>query len=79
MKLKSNVAISDTGFVFLPTTGESFSVNPIGSEVLKMLKEDKSLQEISNELLDKYDAEPTTIDKDLGDFMEMLNHYSLIE
>ncbi len=79
MKLKSDVAVSDTGFVFLPTTGESFSVNPIGNEILRLLKEDKSLQEISNYLLEKYDADPTVIDKDLSDFTEILRHYSLLE
>ncbi len=79
MKLKSDVAVSDSGFVFLPTTGESFSVNPIGSEVLQLLKEGKSIQEISNQILDKFDTEPLIIDKDLSDFMEILNHYSLLE
>jgi hypothetical protein len=79
MKLKDDVAISETGFVFLPTTGESFSVNPIGGEILQLLKQGKSIQEISNELFEKYDADPQTIDKDITDFIEILNHYSLIE
>jgi hypothetical protein len=79
MKLKENVAVSDSGFVFLPTTGESFSVNPIGAEILQLLKQGKQVQEISNELFEKYDADPQTIDKDITDFLEMLNHYSLIE
>ncbi len=30
MNVKKDIAISDSGFVFDPTTGESYSVNPIG-------------------------------------------------
>ncbi len=79
MKLKNDVALSDTGFVFLPATGESFSVNPIGNVILKLLKEGKSMQEISNYLLENYDADPSLIDKDLSDFAEMLRNYSLLD
>ena len=37
MKIKKNIALSDTGFVFNPGNGDSFSVNPIGLEILKIL------------------------------------------
>ena len=41
MKIKKNIAISDSGFIFNPSTGESFTVNPIGVEIITLLKEDK--------------------------------------
>ena len=35
MKLKKNIATSESGFVFNPSTGDSFSLNTIGAEILK--------------------------------------------
>lgn len=77
--IKKDVAVSDSGFVFNPATGESFSVNPIGTEIIRMIKENKSSQEIVDFVLDHYQTDSVTIDKDFNDFMEMLNLYSLTE
>ena len=35
MRLKKNIAVSDSGFVFNPTTGDSYSLNPVGKEILQ--------------------------------------------
>ncbi len=77
--IKKDVAVSDSGFVFNPATGESFSVNPIGTEIIRMIKENKSSQEIVDFVIDHYQTDSVTIDKDFNDFMEMLNLYSLTE
>ena len=46
MKLKKNIATSEAGLIFNPGTGDSFSVNNIGAEILSLLKENKSHEEI---------------------------------
>jgi hypothetical protein len=79
MKIKKNVAVSDSGFVFNPTTGDSFSVNPIGMEIISMMKDGKSHDEIIESILARYEAEKDTAEKDLQDFIEMLGHYALKE
>ena len=79
MMIKKDVAVSDSGFVFNPATGESFSVNPIGTEIIRMIKENKSSQEIVDFVIDHYQTDSVTIDKDFNDFIEMLNLYSLTE
>ena len=48
MKLKKNIAISESGFVFDPHSGESFSVNPIGAEIIELIKREKEFNEISD-------------------------------
>ena len=53
MKLKKNIAISESGFVFDPTSGESFSLNPIAIEILNMLKEGKGQGDIFGFVLKK--------------------------
>ncbi len=79
MKINKNMAISDTGFVFNPVNGESFSVNPIGIEIIDMMKEDKSFEEILKTMLAKYNVEEATFEKDYFDFISILQHHNLIE
>ncbi|MFZ4798983.1 MAG: PqqD family protein [Bacteroidia bacterium] len=72
MKIKKNVAISESGFIFNPTTGDSFSTNPIGLEIIRMLKEEKSKDEIRKSILGKYITDESTFEKDYYDFVMML-------
>jgi hypothetical protein len=79
MKIRENIAISDTGFVFDPATGESFTVNETGQEILKMLKEQKSFEEITSQITARYEIDRTGFERYYQDFIEMLNHYQLID
>ncbi len=79
MNIKSDIALSDSGFVFNPASGESYTVNPIGVEIIQLLKDGKSIAEVSEQILENYNTDLTTIDKDLNDFIVMLKQYSLID
>jgi len=79
MKLKSNIAISDSGFLLNPSTGESFSLNPMGVSMLKMLNEGKEYSEIESIILDEYDTSKSNFDKDFQDFIGVLNQLNLME
>ncbi len=79
LKIPSNIAISDSGFIFLPTTGETFTVNFLGSEIIKLLKVDKSYNEIIDYLSDEYDAETKTITNDLNDFLNQLKNLNVLK
>jgi hypothetical protein len=79
MKINNNVAISDSGFLFNPVSGESFSVNPVGAEIINLLKEEKSLEHIGKHLHTQYTTDEATIEKDLYDFVGVLKQYNLIE
>lgn len=79
MKLKKNIATSETGLIFNPGTGDSFSVNNTGAEILSKLKEGKSHEEIIQFLLTKFDIEKTQIEKDMDDFISQLSDYNLLE
>lgn len=46
MQIKSNVAISDSGFLFNPSSGESYTVNPIGIEIIDFLKQGKEKKKL---------------------------------
>ena len=79
MKLKKNIAISETGFVFDPSSGDSFTLNNIGKEILELLQAGKTKSDISFELLNKYDTDEYTFERNYEDFVEMLFHHNLIE
>ena len=79
MKIKKNVAISESGYIFNPSTGDSFTVNPIGIEIFNMIKTEKSYEEISKTILAKYNTDEATFEKDYHDFIGMLNLHLLID
>jgi len=79
MKLKKNIATSEAGFIFNPGTGDSFSVNNIGAEILAMFKENKSQQEIIENISLRYEVEKSQLEKDLDDFVSQLYGYNLLE
>lgn len=79
MNINKNVAVSDSGFVFNPTTGESFSANPIGTEIIEMLKQGKTQDEIKENILNNYNTEQDIVDKDVFEFYELLKQYSLLD
>jgi hypothetical protein len=79
MILKKNIATSDSGFIFNPSTGDSYSSNPIGSEILQLLKQGNSPQEIKKMILEKYDVENGQLERDWDDFKNQLKEANLIE
>lgn len=79
MTIKNSITISDTGFVLDTSTGESFSVNSIGIEIIELLKQKKSIKEISHLLNDKYDADIATIHNEVLNFVQQLKRKLLID
>lgn len=79
MKIRRNLAISDSGFLFNPSTGDSFSLNNVGKEILNQLKEGKTQEEIKSKVLSKYQTDEGTFDKDFFDFINQLRNYKILE
>jgi hypothetical protein len=79
MKLNKNLAVSETGFIFNPTSGDSFTANEIGADILNLLKEDKSIEDIKSSLVDKYDVDASQLEKDVEDFIVLLRDNNLIQ
>ena len=79
MKIKKNIAVSETGFVFDPTSGESYSLNSVGQEIIALLKEDKSPEEISSIMTQDYEIDAASFETYFYDFMGMLRQFQLME
>ncbi len=79
MKIKKNIALSDTGFVFDPSTGNSFTTNPIGLQIIQLLKQERAEADIKADLVKTYAVDVQTAERDLFDFMNVLNRLRLLE
>ncbi len=79
MKIKSNIAVSETGFVFDPTSGESYSINTVGQEILEQLKDGKKAEEISKAITSEYEIDEASFEKYYYDFIGMLRQFQLID
>lgn len=79
MRIRKNIAVSDEGFLFNPATGDSFSTNGIGSEIINLLKQDKSTHEIIDEISGNYDVDRMLLERDLDEFTALLKDYSILE
>jgi len=76
--IKKNIATNEFGFVFNPATGDSYSSNPIAAEIIQMMKESLSLNEIKKALLEKYEVDKMTIEKDVDEFVGILKENNLL-
>jgi len=79
MRIRKNIATSAEGFLFNPTTGDSFSTNTIGSEIIDLLKQDKNFQDITAVICSNYDVDTILFERDLEDFTSLLKEYSILE
>jgi len=78
MKIPEEVKISDNGFVFNSKTGDSFSLNPFGLELIKNIQEEKKLESLKKEITEKYDVDDLTFEKDFYEFCALLKHHQII-
>ncbi len=79
LKIPSNIAISDSGFIFHPSTGETFTVNPLGCEIINYLKEDLDFEEICTKITEEFEIDEQTVSKDLNDFLNQLKNFNIVK
>jgi len=79
MKIKKNIAVSDAGMIFNPDTGETFTVNPIGVEIINAIKEGSTMEDLRKIVTQRYNVDDSTFEKDYDDFVGLLRNFSLLE
>ncbi len=77
MIITEEIKISDNGFVFNSKTGDSFNLNPVGFELIKMIEAGKEFEEIRDSFLQKYDVDDLAFEKDFYEFCAMLKHHQI--
>ena len=79
MRLKKNIALSESGFVFDPSTGDSYSLNEQAREIIHLLKDGLDLESISAHMTEMYDIDKVSFEKYYFDFVGMLKQFRLID
>lgn len=79
MKIKSNIALSESGFVFNPNTGESFTLNPTGQQLFDLIREGREYNDIRKYFLENFETEESIFEKDFEDFIHMMTSYQMME
>jgi hypothetical protein len=73
-----NLAISETGFVFDPRTGATFTLNPAGLAVLMALRDGLPLDGVVARVHERFDAVPAAARQDVVEFVHLLRQHSLL-
>ncbi|MBN1970143.1 MAG: PqqD family protein [Candidatus Delongbacteria bacterium] len=73
-----NLAVSDSGFIFDPITGHSYSTNEVGLEILNLLKKGESVDSIVSTMIEEYDTSRDELLVDIEDFIDTLKNYLLV-
>jgi len=71
----ADLAVSPTGFVFDPASGQSFTVNDTGLAVLRGLRDGLAPDAIASRLATEFDAPEETIRSNLAGFVAQLHRY----
>lgn len=79
MLIKGNIALSENGFVFNPSTGDSFTLNNTGKDILMLIKEGKNIDQITDQMVETYDVDKNTLERYLADFVNDLSVNNLLE
>ena len=69
------LALSESGFVFDPVTGNSFSTNDSGLALLKLLQSEKGIRAVIEALVSRYEVDARAAERDLLDFIVLLDKY----
>ena len=72
LEVLNRLAVSESGFVFDPSSGHNFTVNTTGLAVLRLLLKFQNLDQILQQLQADYDAEPRDIERDVVEFVSAL-------
>lgn len=72
-----NLALSDTGFVFDPTTGNTYTLNETALAIVRLLKQDRTKEEILQSILSEYEVDSDEIDRDFSDLIIQLTELGL--
>ncbi|MFT4553751.1 MAG: hypothetical protein ACI9S8_002392 [Chlamydiales bacterium] len=71
--------MNEEGFIFDPTTGETFTVNITGMMILKGLKEGKTSEDVASELVEKFEVSVEDAERDIGDFVNHLRIHKIMQ
>lgn len=77
-KLASSLNITENGFLFAPTSGESYTVNELGSFIISQIQDYIDSQEIISSIISEFEIDANSVEKDFNDFINQLANLRLV-
>lgn len=71
--------VSQSGFLFDPRTGHTYTLNETAQRFLELVKDGLSEAEIVSALTDEFEVDAPTVERDLYDFYCQLNSFALLK
>ncbi len=68
----ARLALSDSGFVFDPVSGRSYSVNATGLAILRLLQAPAGIAEVVEALGARFEGDAATLERDVIEFASVL-------
>jgi len=76
--LLKEIIIDNNNMGFIPSLGTSYQLNESGKEIIELIKEGKSKEEIVKEIAQRYNMDWKEVYIDVDDFFKKLKVYGLI-
>ena len=73
-----DLAVSETGFVFDPYSGATFSLNASALCLLRGLKDGLERQELIERLEELFDVTDADLSRDIDEFLELLRYNGVL-
>jgi len=73
-----DLAISETGFIFDPMSGATFTANATGLAIIHALREGRTRAEVIARLRNNFTVEKADLDSDLGDFIRLMIQHGIL-
>lgn len=78
MNKLADLAVSESGFVFDPYSGATFSVNASGLAILRLLKEGKGRDDLVASLEEAFDVRGDDLFRDVDEFVALMRRHELV-
>lgn len=74
----SHLALSDDGFLFDPSSGHTYTLNSVGTFILKKMIQEYSFDQIITAMMKEYDASEDILSRDVEQFYHFLSEQGII-
>ena len=78
MNKLAKLAVSDEGFVFDPTTGDTYLMNRVGTAILRGLQHGRNEDEVVQDIVQEFDCAEEVVTRDVADFTDRLRTIHLL-
>jgi len=79
MQVVNQLILDENNIAFHPMMGNSYQLNDIAKEIITLVKQNKTKDEIIEELSLRYDISKNELFIDLSDFFSKLKIYGLLQ